>query len=169
MFLLVISFISLLFSFCLRAGACGFGIDQVDSFFVLRGRRTRGLRSRPLVNHRSQRKGGEEENPSGGFRDALRRRRTRGPSGRALLSITRPQRTRREDPPRLWTPPYSAACVPWRFGSVAQWGLVQRRMEQVPSRLSYVDLQGAISMLSGSDRVSGSLNAEDTVCSCQFF
>ena len=36
----------------------------------------------------------------------------------------------------------SAACVPWRFGTFAQFRLVQRRMEQVPSRLSYVDLQG---------------------------
>ena len=37
---------------------------------------------------------------------------------------------------------FSAACVPRRFGSVAQFRLVQRRMEQVPSRLSFVDLQG---------------------------
>ena len=80
----------------------------------------------------------------------LRGWRTRGPSGRALLSITRPQRTRREDPPHLWTPPFSAMCVPRRFGIFAQWDLVQRRMEQVPSRLSLVDLQGAISNLSGS-------------------
>ena len=60
----------------------------------------------------------------------------------------------------------SAACVPWRFGTVAQFRLVQRRMEQVPSRLSHVDLQGAISMLSGSYRVSGSLYAECAVCTC---
>ena len=45
---------------------------------------------------------------------------------------------------------FSAACVPRRFGTFAQFCLVQRRMEQVPSRLSYVDLQGAITMLSGS-------------------
>ena len=90
----------------LRADACGFGIDQVDCFFRLRGWRTRG------------------------------------PSGRALLSITRPQRTRREDPPRLWTPPFSAMCAPRLIYIFAQWGLVQRRMEQVPSRLSYLNLQG---------------------------
>ena len=42
---------------CWRADACGLGIDQVDCFFRLRGWRTRGLRSRPLVNHRSQRRG----------------------------------------------------------------------------------------------------------------
>ena len=48
----------------------------------------------------------------------------------------------KDSSPRDSTP--SAACVPWRFGSVTQWGLVPRRMEQVPSRLSYVDLQGAV-------------------------
>ena len=45
---------------------------------------------------------------------------------------------------------FSATCVPRLICTVAQFRLVQRRMEQVPSRLSYVDLQGAISMLSGS-------------------
>ena len=44
----------------------------------------------------------------------------------------------------------SAACVPRRFCTFDQFCLVQRRMEQVPSRLSYVDLQGAISKMSGS-------------------
>ena len=43
--------------FRLRADACRFGIGEADRLFRLRGWRTRGLRSRPLVNHRSQRRG----------------------------------------------------------------------------------------------------------------
>ena len=41
--------------FCLRADACGLCIGEADCFFRLRGWRTRGLRGRPLVNHRRPR------------------------------------------------------------------------------------------------------------------
>ena len=41
----------------------------------------------------------------------------RGPSGRALLGITRPQRRF----PRLWTPPLPRVQPPFYFGSVVQY------------------------------------------------
>ena len=46
-----------------------------------------------------------------------------------------------------------STCVPRRFCTVAPFRLVPRRMEQVPSRLSHVGLTGAITMLSGTDRL----------------
>ncbi len=76
--------------FALRAYACGFGIDQVDCFFRLRGWRTRG------------------------------------PSGRALLSITRPQRRGRSASPSFGNhkPPLPPRGQPHvSLGSSVQWGL----------------------------------------------
>ena len=98
---------------------------------------------------RTFRAGEEEESPSGGFgmscADGAQEDRPR-PS----CESPRPEERRRGLLLSSGLHSTSAACVPWRFGTVAQFRLVQRRMEQVPSRLSHVDLQGAISMLSGS-------------------
>ena len=44
---------------------------------------------------------GKRKNPLRGIRNALRGQRTRGPSGRALLSITRPQRRGRSTLPSV--------------------------------------------------------------------
>ena len=46
-------------TFCLRADACGFYIDQVDCFLSSRTAHKRTGRG-PLVNHPGQRKGGED-------------------------------------------------------------------------------------------------------------
>ena len=69
-------------------------------------------------------------------------------SGAGLLSITAPRGRGRDSSPRFqqaetgWTSTPSAMCAPRRFCTFDQFRLVQRRMEQVPSRLSLLNLQG---------------------------